>query len=100
MFSSNVCLLTPRQAHQLEVHGLEPSCRQHRHISKAQAEALIADAVTTLNDAGKWTRLCAARWLGAGKRRLVFMRAREWRRTPSGDNQVRVLQLVPGGGAW
>ena len=94
---SNVCLLTPNQAFQLESKGIVPSCREHRHISRAKANALVEEIAVYRDDAGNFIRLLEVRWIGKGKRYLVFVRSRNWERRDSAG--MIVMQLVPGGGA-
>jgi len=95
---SGVCVLTPAQAYQLEAHGLIPSCREHRHLSRGKAEELVSEHIVFRDDHGDYSRLVEARWIGKGKRFLAFVRSREWKRMESAGTTV--MQLVPAGGAW
>lgn len=92
---SNVCLLTPHQAVQLEINGIVPSCREHRHLSRIRADELIREFVVFRDERGEFLRLVEARWIGKGKKYLAFVRSRMWKRMDSGGTVT--MQLVPGG---
>jgi hypothetical protein len=98
MHTNGVCILTPRQAHEFEMRGTLPSCRDHHHISKGKADELADDSVVVLSDNGDPVRMSQVRWIGKGKHFMVFERARSWKRIPS--EGVTVMQLVPSGGSW
>jgi hypothetical protein len=98
MHSNGVCILTPHQAFQLERNGILPDCREHRHLSRGKAEELIAEHFVFRDERGNYTRYLEARWVGKGKRFLVFVRSREWKRLESAGTTV--MQLVPAGGVW
>jgi len=95
---SGVCILTPNQAFQLERNGIIPDCRQHRHLARKKADELIEQHVVFRDDRGDFSRLVEARWVGKGKRCIVFVRSREWKRLDSAGTTV--MQLVPAGGVW
>lgn len=98
MHSNGVCVLTPRQAYQLEFHDIVPNCREHRHLSRGAAEELIGQTVVVREDSGDFARQVEARWIGRGKKYLAFVRSREWKRMESAGTTV--MQLVPAGGVW
>lgn len=93
-----VCILSPNQAFQFETHAQIPSCREHRHISRAKGEELIQQNIVYRDDRGDFVHTLEARWVGKGKRWLTFVHAREWKRMESASTTV--MQLVPSGGAW
>ncbi len=85
------------------MNGVEPSCRSHHHTSRGKADELAAQSVTILNDQGSAVRITDVRWIGKGKHRMVFERARSWKRVRSGTlstGKATVMQLVPAGGSW
>lgn len=92
---TNVCVLTPHQAFQLETKGIIPSCREHYHISRAKAAELISERVVFRNDGGDFVRHIEARWVGKGKKYLAFVRSRIWKRMDSAGTVT--MQLIPGG---
>ena len=96
--SNRVCILSPNEAFQLERNELVPDCRQHRHLSRGKANELIHAHVVFRDDRGDYVRYLEARWVGKGKRYLVFVRSRNWKRMESSG--ATVMQLVPGGGVW
>lgn len=98
MHSNGVCILTPAQAFQYETHGILPSCREHRHLSRGKAQELVDQRIVYCDDRGDYARILEARWVGKGKRYLTFIRSREWKRLDSAGTTV--MQLVPAGGAW
>lgn len=98
MMRTNVCIITPHQALQLEINGILPSCREHRHLSRSRAEELIADHIVFRDDRGDFVRYVEAQWVGKHKRFITFIRSRAWERRDSAGTVV--MQLVPAGGAW
>jgi hypothetical protein len=96
---NRVCVLTPAQALALESRALVPCCREHRHISRAQADDLVENNYLVYrDDRGDFVRSIEVRWVGKGKKYLAFVRSRLWKRVESASTTV--MQLVPGGGAW
>jgi hypothetical protein len=95
---SSICVLTPNQAFQLEFNGILPSCRDHRHLSRGQADQLLGEKLVYRDDHGDFARIVEARWVGKGKRYLTFVRSREWKRRDSAGTVT--MQLVPAGGVW
>ena len=93
-----VCILTPAQAFQYETHGIVPQCTQHRHMARVKADELVSERIVFRDDRGDFSRLVVARWVGKGKRCVVFVRSREWKRLDSAGTTV--MQLVPAGGVW
>lgn len=71
-----ICLLSEREADNLERHSLPPSCKNHRHLPYHKADQLAKDQ--------------AARWTGGNPSRLVLLPPRVWRPVNC------VLQLVEG----
>lgn len=98
MHSNGVCVLTPRQAIQLESNGIIPDCRAHRHLSRGAADELIGQTLVYRDERGDFSRLVEARWIGPGKKYLAFVRSRDWKRMDSAGTTV--MQLVPAGGVW
>ena len=71
-----ICLLSEREAANLERHSLPPSCQNHRHLPYHKAEQLERDQ--------------SARWTSTFPSRLVLLPPRVWRPIKS------TLQLVEG----
>jgi hypothetical protein len=93
-----ICILSPAQAFELEQNGTIPPCDSHRHLSRGQADELIAEHIVFRDERGDYVRYLEARWVGKGKKYLTFLRGREWKRMDSAGTTV--MQLVPAGGAW
>lgn len=71
-----ICQLSEREASNLEIHGIAPSCLHHCHIPFRKAEQAVADQ--------------GGRWIGSNPKKFVRFSPRVWRPVNS------VLQLVEG----
>jgi hypothetical protein len=74
-----ICALSEKEMLALQTHGLEPSCDNHPHFTKIEADRIESD------QGGQWVSLS-----GEMRARFVRMVPRVWRARNCG------MQLVPG----
>lgn len=85
-----VCILNPKEARELSIAGVLPSCLTHSHIPRREAQKLCE---TMLYFDGT-RRHMEAYWV-SGKRAILFHEARSWKVVA---RQYWGWQLVHGGG--
>lgn len=66
--AAKVCLLTPKEAHDLEFYGVEPNCRLHSHKSVSFATSAV-ESGTAYQLKPKKNRV-----------RIAFSQARSWQK--------------------